>query len=141
MYKFIILLLLTCSLTVQKVPYQDLIAFIYKVNGNGEWVDQKLEKLPAFENGEDDVRRFLGKNMRYPAVAVRHNVSGVVHITAEVTEDGQLINEQITKDLGAGLGKEALRVVKLIPDEWTPGVLNGEPVRVQVTIPVVYRIR
>ncbi len=65
----------------------------------------------------------------------------MVHITAEVTEDGQLINEQITKDLGAGLGKEALRVVKLIPDVWTPGVLNGERVRVQVTIPVVYRIR
>lgn len=61
-------------------------------------------------------------------------------ITAEVTEDGQLINERIEKDLGAGLGKEALRVVQMMPDEWKPGQLNGEPVRVQVTIPVMFKI-
>lgn len=55
-------------------------------------------------------------------------------ITAEITEEAKPINEKIEEDLGAGLGKEALRVVQLRPDEWIPGILDEKPVRVQARL-------
>jgi TonB family protein len=139
MYTLLSLVLFLGSFVFMQTPSAKLPDILYKVYIDDQWVQQELEQRPGFGTGEQDIFKFIGKNARYPITAQRANISGTVLITAEVTEEGQLVNEKIEKELGAGLGKEALRVVQMMPDTWTPGKLNGEPVRVQVTIPVVFR--
>lgn len=52
-----------------------------------------------------------------------------------VEKDGILSEFKIVKDLGYGIGNEAIRVLKLSP-AWTPGSENGKPVRVLYRLPI-----
>ena len=50
----------------------------------------------------------------------------------------------MVRDIGAGCGDEALRVVNLMNKEnkvWTPGKQRGRPVRVQFTLPVKFKLQ
>jgi protein TonB len=40
---------------------------------------------------------------------------------------------------GRGLTKEAIRVLKAMP-AWTPGRMNGKPVRVKMNVPVKFKL-
>jgi periplasmic protein TonB len=142
MYKLLALLLIAGTFAFKQGPAKkDNIYDDYKVYIDGEWVTAELDSMPKFRTGEKDMQMFLAKNMRYPINAQRAGISGVALITVEITENGKIINQRINDDPGWGLGQEALRVVKLFPDEWTPGVMNGKPVRVQLTIPARFTIK
>ena len=41
---------------------------------------------------------------------------------------------------GGGCGKEALRVIRTMPD-WVPGEANGHAVKVRFTLPVRFRLQ
>jgi protein TonB len=56
-----------------------------------------------------------------------------------VGKDGSISDVKILKDPGGGCGKEAVRVVGLMP-KWTPGEANGNPVKVKFTLPVRFRL-
>ena len=139
MYNLLTILLLSLTLNTQQGPKTDPEKKA-KILVDGEWVEKTLDTNPTFGSAELDIEKFIAKSILYPMEAARAKVSGMTLITAEITEDGKIENEQIEKDLGAGLGKESLRVVQLIPDTWTPATLNGKPVRTQITIPIRYTI-
>ncbi len=49
----------------------------------------------------------------------------------------------MVRDIGAGCGDEALRVVKLMDSmgqKWTPDKQRGRPVRVQFNLPVKFKL-
>ncbi len=90
--------------------------------------------------GVSEFYGIIGKNLRYPASANRKGVQGRVYISFEITEKGEMVNEKILKGIGEGCEEEALRVVKLIPDEWIPAKLNGEPVVTSMVVPINFRL-
>jgi protein TonB len=60
-----------------------------------------------------------------------------------VEKDGKIADPRIVRDIGAGCGEEALRVVEMMngmSERWTPGKQRGRPVRVQFTLPVRFRL-
>jgi hypothetical protein len=54
-----------------------------------------------------------------------------------VEKDGSLSDFKIVKPVDPDLDKETLRLLKSMP-RWSPGTINGEPVRVRYTVPVTY---
>ena len=54
--------------------------------------------------------------------------------------DGSISNAKVSKSLEPSLDREALRLVKSMP-HWIPGKQNGEPVRVNYTVPVTFRLQ
>lgn len=87
---------------------------------------------------------FLSSKLNYPALARENGISGTAVIRFIVEKDGSLTNLEIVKDPGGGLGKEALRVVKLMnkmDEKWTPGKQNARPVRVRFNLPVKFRLQ
>ena len=87
---------------------------------------------------------FLSSKLTYPAIARENGIQGTVVIRFIVEKDGRLTDLEIVKDLGGGLGKEALRVVKLMnemEEPWTPGKQNARPVRVRFNLPVKFRLQ
>jgi protein TonB len=58
-----------------------------------------------------------------------------------VGKDGITYGHKVVKGIGHGCDEEALRVVQEIPDNWLPGILNGEAVSVQFIMPVQYKIQ
>jgi TonB family protein len=140
MYNLITILLLSLALNTPQGPAKDTEKKV-KVLVDGEWVEKPLDTQPKFGTTELDMGRFIAQSIRYPIQAQRAGISGMTLITAEITEDGRIVNEKIEKGFRAGLGEESLRVVQLLPDTWTPATLDRKPVRTQITIPVRFTIK
>jgi TonB family protein len=105
------------------------------IEENGVFTDQKPDECPIFLGGTPTLHRYILYVLRYPAQALRNNKTGIVHISATITPDGQMINEQVAQGLGYGLDEEALRVFKTITGEWIPGKVNGKPVNTKIVWP------
>ena len=92
--------------------------------------------MPEFPGGEQALYDFLAKNIRIPS---EPDVIGKVFVSFVVEKDGTITNPKVLRDIGAGCGEEALRVVRMMP-KWKPGMHKGKAVRVQYTMPVVFKL-
>lgn len=75
----------------------------------------------------------------YPEIAKRAGVEGKVYVLAFVNEQGEVTKAEIIKGLGAGLDEAALSAVK--QTKFKPGKQRGKPVKVQVSIPIVFKLQ
>lgn len=98
---------------------------------------EKLDKIPQYPGGINEFRNFLAKEIRYPASALKRKTQGVVFVNFIVEKDGKLSNIRVDRKVGGGLDEEAIRVVQSSKD-WTPGSLNGEPVRSKFVTPIKF---
>ena len=112
----------------------------------GSVVEEPLvfpEVMPAYDGGETQMFKDLAKSMVYPQVCLENGFEGRVFVQFVVEKNGKISNIKILRqpegDLGKVLGKEAIRVVKNLKD-FTPGTLNGEPKRVVMTLPIVFKL-
>jgi protein TonB len=51
-----------------------------------------------------------------------------------------MTNIKVVRDPGYGLGDEAVRVLKLIPEKWKPGYQSGEAVRCSYNLPMTINL-
>ncbi|MBR6981136.1 MAG: TonB family protein [Prevotella sp.] len=96
-----------------------------------------VEQPPTFPG---NVFSWLSRNIHYPALAEEGNIQGRVIVAFIVEADGSVSDVQVAKGVDPLLDKEAVRVVKSMP-KWTPGLHNGQPVRVMKTLPVSFKIQ
>jgi protein TonB len=97
------------------------------------------EQMPEFEGGQEEMMKYLSKNINYPPVARENGIEGRVILQFVVGTDGKISQIEILKKLGWGLEEEAVRVVKSMPP-WRPGKQNGKPVYVKFTLPIVFKL-
>jgi protein TonB len=109
------------------------------VEENPNQIFTAVEQAPTFPGGDGAFGKYLGKNIRYPAIARENNVQGRVVLTFVVERDGSLTDIKVLRSLGSGTDEEAVRVLKASP-KWKPGIQNGRPVRVQYSIPVNFTL-
>ena len=60
-----------------------------------------------------------------------------------VSEKGEVKDVKVVRDIGAGCGDAAQKVVEAmndLPQKWTPGRQRGRPVKVLYTLPVKFRL-
>ena len=57
-----------------------------------------------------------------------------------VEKDGSVTQIKAVRSPDPSLEKEAIRVVSMMP-KWTPGINNGQPVRVKYTLPVSFKLQ
>lgn len=83
--------------------------------------------------------KFMRSQIKYPTIARENNVEGTAAIQFVVEKDGSISNIKVLHDPGAGLGAEAVRVIKLMPD-WIPGVQKARKVKVRFNMPVKFKL-
>jgi protein TonB len=92
-----------------------------------------VEEMPAPIGGLKSIQ----EKIVYPELAKRVGIEGRVYIRAFVDESGSVIKAEITKGIGGGCDEAALDAV--LKTQFSPGKQRGRPVKVQVTIPIVFR--
>jgi TonB family protein len=92
---------------------------------------------PTYPGGIAQFYKFLGSQIKYPAVAIDNEVQGNVYVSFIVEKDGSISDINVDRKLGFGTDEEAVRVLKL-SKKWLPGVQNGKPVRVKYNIPIKF---
>ena len=101
---------------------------------------QVVEQKPEYPDGEAAMLKFIYANINYPPIARDNGVEGTVYVSFVVERDGLITDVKVVRDIGAGCGEEAVRVVKKMP-RWNPGKQRGRPVRVQFNLPVKYKLQ
>ncbi|MGA1464589.1 MAG: energy transducer TonB [Bacteroidetes bacterium] len=81
----------------------------------------------------------LQKKIRYPEMARRAGIEGRVYVQFIVNERGEVENPVIIRGIGGGADEEALRVVR--EAKFRPGLQRGRPVRVQFSLPIVFKLQ
>ena len=81
----------------------------------------------------------INKTRVYPYEAYKRHIAGRVVCSFIVDIDGSICNVSVVKGANALLDKEAVRVIKEMPD-WKAGKLRGEPVPVRCFLPIPFRL-
>ncbi|MEL1252828.1 M56 family metallopeptidase [Flavobacterium sp. DGU38] len=97
-----------------------------------------IETQPEFPGGMEAFYKFIGENFKMPSEAAKNKVSGKIYLQFVVEKEGHLSEIKVLKDLGYGLGSEAIRILKLSP-KWTAGSVKGKPVRVLYSLPITIK--
>lgn len=108
-------------------------------DGTGSAPFNTVEKMPEPYGGAAAWNKFLGRNLKYPDMAVDGHIQGKVWVSFIVEKDGHLSNIVVERGLGYGTNEEAIRVLKMSA-AWKPGIQNGQPVRVRYTLPINFQI-
>lgn len=98
-----------------------------------------IDVYPRYPGGDEARLYFLRKNVRYPEAAIKGAVQGVVMVVFIIEKDGSISHVEVSKGIGGGCDEEALRVVKKMP-KWEPAKRSGQPVRLMIRMPIVFRI-
>ncbi|MFC2124946.1 energy transducer TonB [Bacteroidota bacterium] len=113
---------------------------------NDEPVEEEVEIIftivefqPTPNGGIAAFYEYISKNLKYPAQARRMGIGGKVFVQFVVDKDGTLTNVQCIKGIGAGCDEEAINVIKNAPS-WNPGKQRGRPVKVQMIIPILFKL-
>jgi TonB family protein len=94
---------------------------------------------PSFPGGDEARITFFHNNISYPAIAREKKIHGTVLYRVIIDKYGKVTDPSIEKGIGGGCDEEVLRVVQLMPD-WIPGKVNGEPVKVEMILPVSFSL-
>ncbi len=107
--------------------------------------EKKVEEEPTYFVAVEEMPAPIGgilgiqKKIVYPEIAKRAGVEGKVYVLAFVDESGSVTKAQIIKGIGAGCDEAALDAVK--KTKFTPGKQRGKPVKVQVSIPILFKLQ
>ena len=99
-----------------------------------------VEENPSFPGGFEALYQHIARNLQYPKKAQRIGVEGKVTLQFIVDTDGSLSEIKVLRGIGAGCDEEAIRVLETLP-KFSPGKQRGKPVRVQMQIPITFRLR
>ena len=94
-----------------------------------------VENMPQLVGGLAALQR----KVSYPEIARRAGIEGRVTIQFIVNEKGQVENPRVIRGIGGGCDEEALKAVKTA--RFTPGMQRGRPVKVQYSLPIVFRLQ
>lgn len=90
----------------------------------------------TFPGGNDSLKLWLKNNLVYPENV---SIQGKVYVSFVVMEDGSITAVKIEKGLHPDLDKEAIRLIKAMPN-WKPGILNGMDVATRMRLPIVFEL-
>jgi periplasmic protein TonB len=107
--------------------------------GDDTGLTAAVDVRPRYPGGDDARLYYLRSHVKYPLLAIKAQIQGVVMVVFIVESDGSISHVDVSKRIGGGCDEEAIRVTREMP-RWEPGKRNGNPVRVMVRMPIVFRI-
>ena len=75
---------------------------------------KKFLNLPEYPGGKEAFKKYIKENLKYPEEALQKQIEGIVHLTAQIDDNGHVVDVSIEKGLGAGCDKEAVRLIKKV---------------------------
>jgi len=94
-----------------------------------------VEEMPEPIGGIGEIQ----SKIVYPEIAKRAGVQGRVYVKAYVDEGGRVSKVELIRGIGAGCDEAAMDAVKSVM--FKPGKQRGKPVKVQVTVPVLFKLQ
>lgn len=132
---------------VEELPAREEVEEIFTV----------VEEMPIFPGcdsiedyqsrkrcGDQKMMKFIYNNINYPSVEQEARIEGMAAVRFVVNKEGRLENIEVLRNPGGALGAEAARVVGLmsdLPQPWGAGKHKGKLVKVQILLPIRFKLK
>jgi len=111
----------------------------YEVLNNGDSVYFNVDEAPLFQGGGiEAVQKYVQEKLTYPPEAKELKIQGKVMVQWIVNEKGEVTNVKIVRGVTKELDQEAFNLISSMPN-WKPGIKDGKPVKVQFTMPILFK--
>lgn len=105
-----------------------------------EMVYKEVSKPPQYKGGQRALVEYIANSVKYPQKAKEEGIAGKVFVSFIVRKTGDITGVSVLKGAHELLDNEAVRVIKSMP-AWIPGEdENGNPVNVQLTLPISFNL-
>lgn len=134
------------KLNVNKGKEEVVVVSYSKINQDSDpqktktTVHTKVDVLPSYPGGNDEMYKFIGDNLVYPTKAQVEKKEGRVTIRFIVRTNGDIEEVKVIKGIDPECDAEALRVVKNMP-KWIPGKKDGKNVDTYYILPFLFRLK
>lgn len=108
-------------------------------------VEEEEDTEPVFFVAVEEMPEPIGgiaaiqSKIVYPEIAKRAGVQGRVFVKAYVDEAGRVTKVELIRGIGAGCDEAAMDAVNSVM--FSPGKQRGKAVKVQVTVPVLFKLQ
>ena len=124
----------------RKSNLEPIVVTGYALDPNKPEEAAVIESMPEFPGGENAMTTWIVSNIKYPAEALKGNITGKVLVDFMVSKTGKVKNVVVSKPVSPSLDAEAKRVIGSMPD-WKPGMQTGRKVEVQMMVPVEFKLK
>jgi periplasmic protein TonB len=93
-----------------------------------------VEEMPELIGGLESIQR----SVVYPEIAKKAGIEGRVFVQFVIDEKGNVVNPVVLRGIGGGCDEAALEAVKKA--KFKPGKQRGRAVKVQYSIPIIFRL-
>lgn len=121
----------------------------FGMSQNESSVFDKIEDVPIYPGCENiknkrscaqtKIQEHIIRNFRYPKEAQKKKIQGRVFVQFYIGVGGYIDNIR-TRGPHEILEKEAKRIISLLP-RFVPGKIDGEAVRVPMSVPIPFRLQ
>lgn len=73
---------------------------------------KKFLNLPEYPGGKSEFRKYIKENLKYPDEALKNKIEGIVFVSAEINDNGDVVSAQVRSGIGYGCDEEALRLIE-----------------------------
>jgi TonB family protein len=80
----------------------------------------------------------LQQNIIYPEKAKQKGIEGKVIVQAYIDQTGKVVKTSVLKSAGDELDQAAMNALQ--KTRFTPGIIDGKPVKVRIVIPIVFKL-
>jgi len=87
----------------------------------------KFLKVPQILGGNKALKMYIEENLKYPPEAKEKRIEGIVHLVAEINDNGNVVHIEILHGLGSGCNEEAIRLIKNVRF----GTVNNKGIRLK----------
>jgi TonB family protein len=98
-----------------------------------------VEKQAEYMGGLQAMGAFIGKSLRYPALARKQGAAGTVFISFVIDRDGSHRDHTVVQGFHPDCDQEALRVISSMPP-WIPATINGVAVTSRFVLPIKFKL-
>ena len=98
--------------------------------------------MPVFQDDTTHhaLMQWVISNMAYPDEAKKNGIQGRVIVKFVIDENGNVTDPEIAQGADSLLDKAALDLISKCP-QWSPGLIDGKPVKVSFSLPINFALQ
>gem|GEM_PF-1775696 len=100
------------------------------------------DDMPVYDGDGSikDFRNDIMRNIEYPEKAQKENIDGTVYVSFVVNKQGKVVDKEFARRSHPLLDQAAMEAFDGLAD-WEPGKIDGKPVKIKYTIPIVFKLK
>jgi len=111
--------------------------FVVSADGKAQ---KDVQSEPVFIGGKLAMYKYIYDNIRISSLNNSSKLTGKVAIAFTIDRDGKTKSHRIESGLAKEYDLEAVRLVKGIPDNWLPAIVEGKAVDCEYKLEVFFNV-